>query len=222
MNWKRRTSKRDGESGLTMIELMFAGFVLVVGMMGSLMMMIIGIQSNTKAKVDTTGTMLAQMVLEEINAQSTRDIQTQMTINDCQSGDPGATTGNNLFALNIVDGSTLTSLTTPAGPVTMATVVSGTSTRLDGAIDYTQAVSSSTSGPPYPFYRGNGYNMLYKTCGGTTYDVRWRVANIVAGQTRQITVAARHVAVTILNNGASTSNLRLFAPPVTLRTVSGP
>src|SRR6266404_9213315 len=130
MKWKRRDSRRNPQSGLTVLELMFAGFVLVVGMMGSLLMMIIGIESNTKAKVDTTGTMLAQMVIEEINAQSTRDIETQMTVSDCASGDPAATTGNNSFALNIVDGSALTSTTTPAGPVTMASVVSGTSTRL--------------------------------------------------------------------------------------------
>jgi Tfp pilus assembly protein PilV len=205
-----------------MLELMFAGFVLVVGMMGSLMMIIIGIQSNTKAKVDTTGTMLAQMVLEEINSQSTRDIETQMTISDCASGDPAATTGNNSYPLNIVDGSTLTSSTTPVGPVTMASLVASTGTRLDGSINFSQAVSTSTSGTPVPFYRGNGYNMLYHTCGGTTYDVRWRIDNVVAGQTRLITVSARHLAIMTFGNGAATSNLRLFAPPVTLRTISGP
>ena len=57
--------KAGRQSGMSLIELMFAGFILVVGFMGSLILIFIAIATNTRNKVDTTGTMIAQMVIEE-------------------------------------------------------------------------------------------------------------------------------------------------------------
>jgi prepilin-type N-terminal cleavage/methylation domain-containing protein len=65
----------------------------------------------------------------------------------------------------------------------------------------------------------NGYKMLYVGCatGGTqvVYDVRWNVMVLPDNFTKLITVSARPAGAS--NPGAA----RLFARPVTLRTIGG-
>src|SRR5258706_15089115 len=72
--------KAGRQSGMSLIELMFAGFILVVGFMGSLILIFIAIATNTRNKVDTTGTMIAQMVIEEVNVMSTNNGVTTIPI----------------------------------------------------------------------------------------------------------------------------------------------
>src|SRR5205085_12498225 len=62
------------QQGMSLIELMFAGFVLTVGMMGSLIMITVAIASNSRNKFDSTGTMVAQMIMEHINTMPTNQL----------------------------------------------------------------------------------------------------------------------------------------------------
>ena len=68
---KRLFRKRSGQKGMTLIELMIATFVLAVGMLGSLSMIFLAIATNSRNKFDTTGTMIAQTVIEQINTLPT-------------------------------------------------------------------------------------------------------------------------------------------------------
>ena len=74
--------------------------------------------------------------------------------------------------------------------------------RKPGDIDF-----SETSPPA-------GYNMKWHTCGDIEYDVRWNIAQI-STRSRLVTVAARQQIF-------SRNNVKMYAPPVTLRTISGP
>jgi hypothetical protein len=76
------------------------------------------------------------------------------------------------------------------------------SSRRPGDIDFSEAA------PPA------NYQMMWHTCGDAEFDIRWNVTQ-VNERSRLITVAARQM----LYKG---KNANLYAPPVTLRTISGP
>ena len=175
---------------MSLLELMFAGFVMVVGMLGSLILISTAIASNTRNRIDTTGTAVSQLVIEQINSMSSKKTA-NITIKDCNGTD-------NTVA---VVGST--------GSGTGATLLANNNAawNLAGTIDYTQAYSAVPA----------GYKMQFVTCGGTTYDVRWNIIQMSA-YTKLITVSARQLGIT----GGTSQNIRLFAPPVTLRAINGP
>jgi len=62
---KRRTNR---QAGLTMIEVMVAAAVIVVGFMATLGLVLTAIASNNRNRMDSTGTMLAQAVVENISS----------------------------------------------------------------------------------------------------------------------------------------------------------
>ena len=74
---------RIGQSGFSLIELMFAMSVLAVGMAALLPIFTTAVLSNGKAKSDTTATMLAQTVLEKIAAQPAAAASANLTVSDC-------------------------------------------------------------------------------------------------------------------------------------------
>src|SRR4029078_2515168 len=89
---QRFLRKRSRAKGMTLIELMIACFVLAVGMLGSLAMIFLAISTNTRNKFDTTGTMIAQTVIEQINTLPTNATQsgafvTAINLTDCQVTD---------------------------------------------------------------------------------------------------------------------------------------
>jgi type II secretory pathway pseudopilin PulG len=186
-------NKRNRQRGMTLIELMVACFVLVVGMLGSLAMILMAIATNGRNKYDTTGTMLAQMVIEQIATLPTNTSTTQITLTDCTT----LTHAGQPHAMAVVGGD--------IGVPTGAALVPETDVnryRRPGDIDFTEAA------PPA------GYSMTWHSCGDLNFDVRWNV-NQVNERTRLITVSARQVAF-------ARNNANLYAPPVTLRTISGP
>ena len=61
--------KRAGESGVTVIELSIAGFVLVFGMLSLLGLLMAAVGNNGRSKIDSSATMLSQAVLEQISAK---------------------------------------------------------------------------------------------------------------------------------------------------------
>ncbi len=58
--------KRD--SGITMIEVLMAGAILTITSLGMIGLIVGSIATNNRNKIDTTQTMLAQSILEQINS----------------------------------------------------------------------------------------------------------------------------------------------------------
>jgi Tfp pilus assembly protein PilV len=103
-----RRRQRSGQAGVTMIELMIAGVVMVVGFLGMMILITTAIATNNRNKMDTNATLAAQMVFEEIRS----DIATgaSPTLTDCGgntwtigvgSNTVGSTTGATLNGANI-------------------------------------------------------------------------------------------------------------------------
>jgi len=160
-------------------------------------------ESNSRNKTDNLATILDQEVMEKFATLNNYPKAGSATIYDC------ALTGGNadshlvsLFqgAYGTGNGATLyTSSTVPAGYNV-------------GDIDWSQAtptLATSTTA---------GYAMLYRTCSGDNYEVRWNIMDANAGspavsRISLLTVSARETA-------AKGSPLgMLFAPPTTLRTL---
>jgi Flp pilus assembly protein TadG len=78
-----RKSRRNSEAGLTMLEVLFAAVVMTIGFLGLIGLVATAIASNNRNKLDSTGTMLAQAVVEQIN--STLVGTGTATITDCQN-----------------------------------------------------------------------------------------------------------------------------------------
>jgi Tfp pilus assembly protein PilV len=185
-----------------MIELLIAMLVLMIGLMGSMILVRTAIVNNNRNKLDTTATALAQLVLEQINSRPATT-NTNITILDCtgvaRTINPNGAAGPNGA------GATL--------------ITAGVNT---GSIDFTQDFAAVPA----------GYAMQYVTCGsapGTqaeaagaqvTYEIRWNVTTIQpAGDTtsftKLVTVSARKQITT------NTSALPYFSIPVTLRGIGG-
>jgi type IV pilus assembly protein PilV len=186
----RRTSQR----GMTLIELMIALLILAVGLGGLVNVLVVAMQTDNRNSKDTSATLLAQMVLEQISAQHPNSTAS-ISVTDC---------AGNTWTINTAGGAS------PSG--TGAHLVTSSSSSGYGGIDQTQAYSNITS----------GYAMKYVDCGGagntgvpTTYDVRWNVMTVNANYTRLITASARPV------NANALGGIQ-FALPVTLRLVAGP
>lgn len=167
---------RNRQAGISLIELMIAGIIMVVGFLALIGLVTTAIANNTRNRLDTTGTMLDLMVIEAINSQA---------------------------------GSTGTvSLTDCAGNTWNLAQTPGTGANLSGtSIDFSQAQSSVPT----------DYYMNWAVCnGGTTvnatYDVRWNVQPL-GTYSFLITVSSK-----LKGSG---SNLKFYALPVTIRSVSG-
>jgi hypothetical protein len=63
-----RRIRRNPEAGLTMLEVLFAAVVMTIGFMGLIGLVATAIASNNRNKLDSTGTMLTQAVVEQINS----------------------------------------------------------------------------------------------------------------------------------------------------------
>ena len=59
---------RNPESGITMVETLMAGAILVIGSISMLTLIVSAIATNNRNKVDSTQTMLATSILEQINS----------------------------------------------------------------------------------------------------------------------------------------------------------
>jgi type IV pilus modification protein PilV len=160
----RTKTRRNSQQGSTLIELLIAMLVLATGMAGVTTLLVTAIASNNRNGKDTTATLLAQKVIEEISAQNVYN-DTVVTTTDCAGNsytfatDPGAAPGG-----------------------------AGANLKSDGTIDFTQSYANVTAGYAMRYVdcaTGGGAQI--------TYDVRWNVMNLSATNTtsRLITAAAR-------------------------------
>ena len=65
----RNPRLRLGERGSMIIELLISMAILAVGLGGVMVLLVSAVSTNSKAKNDTTSTMVAEHVLEQISAQ---------------------------------------------------------------------------------------------------------------------------------------------------------
>ena len=98
----RRKHARNSQAGMSLIELLIAGVVLVVGFAGVMVLMMNAVASNGRNKKDTTSAALAQMVLERIQTLP-EGSTTTTTVTDC------ASTPNTWTIDSAVGGATLSS-----------------------------------------------------------------------------------------------------------------
>ena len=77
----RRRRTGNPQEGITMIELLIAGVVMVVGFMALIGLVVAAIASNTRNRLDTSATMLDLFVVESIESQSGNP--GTLTVTDC-------------------------------------------------------------------------------------------------------------------------------------------
>lgn len=74
-------SSKDSQAGSTLIELMIASLILVIVSLGILPLLAMAIATNGRNRVDSTGTMLANAIIEQI--KSTRIGSETASLTDC-------------------------------------------------------------------------------------------------------------------------------------------
>lgn len=200
-----RQPARRGESGMSLLELVIAMTVLTVGMLGSMIMILTGMQSNSRNKLDNSATILDQEILEMFGTLKNYPKAGSVVIYDCALNTGSA----NQHLASLLQGAYGTG--NGATLYTSATAPLGYNV---GDIDWSQAtptLATSTTA---------GYAMRYQTCSGDIYEVRWNImdanSSIPAGTVSRIsllTVSAREI-----GQAGSTRGM-MAAPPTTLRTL---
>ena len=151
-----------GDSGITMIETLMAAGILVIGSIGMLSLIVAAIATNNRNKMDSTQTMLAESILEQVYSTFGA------------SGGPGTST--------LVDcaGTSWTIDTTVSNQTDSGAALSGTS------IDFTEA------SPPAGWHMDYVIKTNCSSTGTAqgTYDVRWHLQKIT-NQTYLVTVSAK-------------------------------
>ena len=192
---------------MSLLELIIAMTVLTVGMLGSMVMILTAMESNSRNKTDNLATILDQEVMEKFATLNNYPKALSATIYDCALTGGSADShlvslGQGTYAAGGNGAVLYTSSTVPAGYNV-------------GDIDWSQAtptLATSTTA---------GYAMLYRTCSGDNYEVRWNIMDAnnpaavapAVSRISLLTVSARQTA-------AKGSPLgMLFAPPTTLRTL---
>src|SRR2546421_567066 len=200
----RPTQRTSAAAGVSIIELMIALTVLAIAMLGSMVMVLIGMQTDSSSKTDTTATILDQEIIEKYATLKNYPKPVTVNIWDC------ALNGGNAN-LHLAD---LGSGALPAGNgavVYQASPPAPTPAQV-GEVDWTSPA------PVFATAVTPGYAMLYQTCGGDLYEVRWNIAQLSPVRSL-LTVSARPRAAQIITAGGSQNRAILFARPVTLRTM---
>jgi Tfp pilus assembly protein PilV len=176
-----------------LLELLIAIVVLAIGMGGLLVLLVSAMSTNNRSGNDTSSTMLAEHILEQISAQPA-DMGTALSINDCAGtawsvSTAGAANGAGNSGSHGGNGAQLTST---------------------GVVDWTQAYASVP----------DGYKLKYVACGPAgrqiTYDTRWNVVSLNPSNhsSRMIIVSARPL------SDQAVGGLR-YVVPANLRTIGG-
>ena len=199
-----RHGRSSSAEGMTLIELMIAMTVMAIGLPACMMMVLVGMQTNSRNKTDTTATILDQEIVEKFATLKQYPKPTFVAINDCALSAGSANVHNASLGAGVA----------PAG--SGAALYTGASASEVGTIDWTQAVPVlATSTTP-------GYAMEYQTCSGDIYEVRWNVMEISPNpnsRISQLTVSARPQSAVVADAGGATNRAILYARPVTLRTL---
>ncbi len=163
------TTRRESERGFSILEMMFATIILLVGLVAIAQLVPASILLNYRNRMDSSALVFAQRQLDQMLDQPMNPPSNQFTDalgNTCQLGDPAVT--------NAVQGSTVT-------------------TALN---NQTLIVFNGTIPPLAPT---NGYGFTYQDPNdpsGTTYDVRWAViitGNGITASSKRFILGVRQV-----------------------------
>lgn len=157
-----RRTPRSSSSGMTLIELMIAMVVLAVGLIAIANVVAIAIANNNRNRMDTTSTMLSEMVLEQIQSVPASS-NVVLTVTDC---------AGNVWNINT------TGAAAPAGAG--ANLLAAT-----GSIDYLQPEAGVPAG------YSMDYTTCGPAGSQFVYEVRWNVVNGVNTFTKVVTVSSR-------------------------------
>src|SRR5215475_4086803 len=159
-------SARKKEHGSMLVELLISMVVLMIGLGGLMILLVSAMYTNKKAGHDTTSTMVAEHILEQISSQPANAVA-NLTLTDC------AGTGWNLSTIGAVKGG--------GSGVNGGNGAALTSA---GIVDWTQTYGAVPA----------GYAAQYVACGNggrqDAYDVRWNVITM-SSYTRMVMVSAR-------------------------------
>jgi type II secretory pathway pseudopilin PulG len=193
---KKRALRQDG---FMLIELMISMVVLSIGLGGLLVLLTAAMFTDARSSGDTSATMVAEHVLEQITAQglgTNSPPNPPLTITDCTGAIWNINTARAVLGagtgLNGGNGANLTAA---------------------GIIDWTQQYAGVPA----------GYAMRYVSCGAggrqTTYDVRWNVIQMSANS-RLTVISGRPVTTgEAVAAGVRQVNGLRFVAPVNLRTI---
>lgn len=197
---------RLSERGMSLLELMIAMTVLTVGLLGSMVMILTAMETNSRSKTDSYATILDQEIMEKFATLNNYPKSGSVAIYDC-----ALTAGSADSHLASIGQGTYASGGNGATLYTTSTVPAGYNV---GDVDWSQpspTLATSTTA---------GYAMMYKSCSGDIYEVRWNImdanSSVPAGTVSRIsllTVSSRETA----SKGSPLG--MLFAPPTTLRTL---
>lgn len=186
--WQRRRSK-----GFSLIELLIAMMVLVVGLLGGMVIIVTAIASNARSRFDSAAVALAQSTMDRILVLSSSAAVQQTQMTDCN--------GTVHIISTAVGGAAVTDL---AGYANGGQSIDFT----QGAVNnyqmfYTLCATGAADGGPV----GNPQ----------VFDVRWKIQTNPDGISQLVLVAAKN----ITENGNGLSQSRFFSIPITLRAIRG-
>jgi hypothetical protein len=196
-----RPSNRE-DHGFMLIELMISMVVLTVGLAGLLILLITAMYNDKGSGSDTTSTMIAEHVLEQISAEPANSA-IGLTITDC---------AGTAWAIS----------TAPAALGAGTGANGGNGANLTASPAYGEVIDWTQAYAAVP----NGYKMRYVACGNNgrqeTYDVRWNMITMSV-YSRMVLISARPSATPQAGTAAARQGdfgFR-FVLPVTLRTING-
>ena len=155
-----------GSCGFSLLELMSASAILIVGILGCMVVMGVASANNGRSKFHTTAATLAGSTMEKILAipSSATGAAAQTQITDCAG--------------------TQFTIDTNAGPAGSGADLIPPGGAFSGLIDFSK--------PPIPNYSMT-YSMCAPS--GGQYDVRWRIDPGPTPSTQLVTVAAKSINV---------------------------
>lgn len=158
-----RTNRKrlNGQSGLTLIELMIAMTVLAVGLAGIMAIVVAALYGNARNRTDTAATLISQQIIEQM-ADMPATTSPTFTVTDCAGVVWTVNTAAGGAALKGTNGATWV-----ASDIDF-------NVAQPGAGYFMNYTSCSTNGSP-----------------GLVYDVRWNITSTGGGFTKNVVVAAR-------------------------------
>jgi len=186
-------AKSRGQRGFTLIEVMIAGFILVIASVGVLAMISVAIGSNNRNKHDSTKTMLGGAIIEQV--QSTLIGNGSATLSDCAG--------------------TSFDISADAGGAKLSGSGTHPNDTIGQDIDFTEASPPASYHMDYVITSPCAVGGKYVA----TYDVRWHIDQIGAAagtptNSFLVTIGARM-------KGTGSQNGVLFSPPINMRTLMG-
>ncbi|HWC19215.1 MAG TPA: prepilin-type N-terminal cleavage/methylation domain-containing protein [Terriglobales bacterium] len=189
--------RRNRRSGFSLIELLFAMLVLVIGLLGGMIIILTAIATNARNRFDTAEIALAQSTMDRILVLSASSTAQSTEVTDCN----GTVHVMNTTGSDAGSGAPVT---------TLQNISNG-----NQIIDFSQAPVAGYQ-MTYTLCAAGGVGTIGNP---QVYDVRWNIQNIAnTNQNAQLVLVAAK-SVNEGNNGFQQT--RIFNLPVTLRGIRG-